>query len=560
MIQWDPDILVGYEVHKSSWGYIYQRSEALNLDFCGIFSLKSEMISRVIKSPIHPTKFNNGKPMQYDNWGYKKQSNLHCVGRIILNVWRLMRSQLSMTSYTLESVVFHVMHQRIPFFSDDQLSEWYQQGLLMRWRTIAYYLKRVQYPLILLHKTELLSQASEFARIYGMDFYSVLTRGSQFRVEAVMSRITRPENYIMFSPSREDVAKMRALECIALNMEPLSDFYTSPVSVLDFQSLYPSICIAYNYCYSTCLGSLSELEHISTLGALYSYKIPKNILVSLKGHLDVSPNGIVYLKSYVRQSLIGRMLNELLETRIMIKTAMKTYSNNKRLLRLLNAKQLGLKLLANVTYGYTAASFSGRMPCSEIADSIVQAGRATLESSIEFVNCQPNLQVVYADTDSLFVLFKGIDKGDAFETSYFLVDSITKQNPRPITLKFEKIYHPSILLSKKRYVGFMFENFQKNEPVFDAKGIETVRRDGCKAVQKTLEVSLKILFRTKDLSQVKSYLFKEWSKILAGNINLSDFIIAKEVRLGSYSENHLPPGAVLARKNMDIKKFGAPEC
>jgi hypothetical protein len=38
----------------------------------------------------------------------------------------------------------------------------------------------------------------------------------------------------------------------------------------------------------------------------------------------------------------------------------------------LNARQFGLKLIANVTYGYTSASFSGRMPMAELADSIVQ--------------------------------------------------------------------------------------------------------------------------------------------------------------------------------------------
>ena len=40
--------------------------------------------------------------------------------------------------------------------------------------------------------------------------------------------------------------------------------------------------------------------------------------------------------------------------------------------RILNARQFSLKLIANVTYGYTAAGFSGRMPCAELADSIVQ--------------------------------------------------------------------------------------------------------------------------------------------------------------------------------------------
>ena len=40
--------------------------------------------------------------------------------------------------------------------------------------------------------------------------------------------------------------------------------------------------------------------------------------------------------------------------------------------RCLNARQFALKLIANVSYGYTSASFSGRMPCAELADAIVQ--------------------------------------------------------------------------------------------------------------------------------------------------------------------------------------------
>ena len=57
-------------------------------------------------------------------------------------------------------------------------------------------------------------------------------------------------------------------------------------------------------------------------------------------------------------------------------------------------------------------------------------------------------------------------------------------------------------MTKKRYVGMMFESPGQQEPTFDAKGIETVRRDTCPAVAKTMERSLRILFASRDLSQV----------------------------------------------------------
>lgn len=55
-------------------------------------------------------------------------------------------------------------------------------------------------------------------------------------------------------------------------------------------------------------------------------------------------------------------------------------------------------------------------------------------------------------------------------------------------LKFEKIMQPCVLLTKKRYVGNSYENSPDEEPKFDAKGIETVRRDSCLFVSKVRKI------------------------------------------------------------------------
>jgi DNA polymerase elongation subunit (family B) len=48
---------------------------------------------------------------------------------------------------------------------------------------------------------------SEFARVFGVDFYSVISRGSQFKVESFLFRIAKPENFVLVSPSKQDVRR-----------------------------------------------------------------------------------------------------------------------------------------------------------------------------------------------------------------------------------------------------------------------------------------------------------------------------------------------------------------
>lgn len=48
---------------------------------------------------------------------------------------------------------------------------------------------------------------------------------------------------------------------------------------------------------------------------------------------------------------------------------------------------------------------------------------------------------------------------------------------------------------------------------------------------------------------MKEYCYRSWSKILANKAPIQDFIFAKEVRLGTYSDKGAPPpGAMVAAR------------
>ena len=538
---YDPDILTGYEVHNGSWGYIIERARyKYDYNLCDEFSrMKSQSHGRFGKED--------------DRWGFNHTSTIRVTGRHMINIWRAMRGELNLLQYTMENVVFQLCHRRIPHYAFQDLTFWYTSGKPKDLaKVVDYYVSRTQLDLEVLEQNELIPRTSEQARLLGVDFFSVFSRGSQFKVESLMFRIAKPENFLLPSPSRKQVGQQNALECLPLVMEPQSAFYNSPLLVLDFQSLYPSVMIAYNYCYSTFLGRIVSWRGQNKMG-FTDYSREPRLLELLKDQINIAPNGIIYARPEIRKSLLAKMLGEILETRVMVKSGMKVDKDDKTLQRLLNNRQLALKLIANVTYGYTSASFSGRMPCSEIADSIVQTGRETLEKAIALIHSVERwgAEVVYGDTDSLFVYLKGRTKDEAFDVGQEIAKTITDMNPRPVKLKFEKVYHPCVLLAKKRYVGFKYESKNQKKPDFDAKGIETVRRDGTPAEQRIEEKALKLLFRTADLSQVKEYFQRQCTKIMKGNVSVQDFCFAKEVKLGTYSDKGLPPpGALISTRRM----------
>ena len=62
-----------------------------------------------------------------------------------------------------------------------------------------------------MEQLDLIGRTAELARAFGIDFFSVLSRGSQYRVESMMVRLAHTQNYLMLSPAKEQVTSMDSM-------------------------------------------------------------------------------------------------------------------------------------------------------------------------------------------------------------------------------------------------------------------------------------------------------------------------------------------------------------
>lgn len=325
----DPDFLIGYEVQSSSLGYLIKRAKILDID----------MLKLLSKIPDERPSYRN----QLEEQKNEADTDFFITGRIVLNNWHLMRDELKLLNYSYHNVASHLLQIRVPKFSNNQLTRWYK-NFHTRGRTLKHIYRLTELNLLLIDKIDAIRRISECARLYGIDFASVISRGSQYRVEAALLQRAHALGYLLISPSRKKVAGQAPMEVIPLVMEPQSQFYHDPVVVLDFQSLYPSMMIAYNLCFSTCFGKLrpgeaGDIDTTETLGVI-DYPEVHSALASTLGRYSLSndgvgvdtetemylsPNGTVFTSRKVRQGVLPLMLREMLETRVMVKRAMKRH-------------------------------------------------------------------------------------------------------------------------------------------------------------------------------------------------------------------------------------------
>lgn len=116
----------------------------------------------------------------------------------------------------------------------------------------VYCLKDALLPLRLFNKLMYMYNYVEMARVTGVPFSYLLTRGQSIKVFSQILRKARSKGLVCPKVERQPGASEGGQTYEgATVLDAKQGFYETPVATLDFASLYPSIMMAHNLCYST---------------------------------------------------------------------------------------------------------------------------------------------------------------------------------------------------------------------------------------------------------------------------------------------------------------------
>ena len=265
------------------------------------------------------------------------------------------------------------------------------------------------------------------------------------------------------------------------------------VCVLDFKSMYPSIIIDRNLCFTT----MSEDGEIET------------------------PHGVKFKSPEQKKGLLPELLVNLMADRDSAKelqAAAKTEDEEQYYRRV----QEAIKILMNSVYGVFASYFY-RFTNLDIGASITAYARDYVKDILRELENE-GLDVIYGDTDSVF--FRS-PKSDLKGTVEFGQKIAERYSVGAKQLEFEKILQPFFSHgAKKRYVG---KQVWPKEGML-VRGYETRRTDSFPVqVWALKDIFAKLMDRNVDEALESSL---DWvTKISKGEVEKHNLVISKTVNL-----------------------------
>ena len=155
----------------------------------------------------------------------------------------------------------------------------------------------------LLEKLMCIFNLTEMARVCGVPINYLFSRGQQIKVASQIYRKAKQFEFVI--PLRKSDTHGDKYEG-AIVIDPKKGYYTSPIATLDFSSLYPSIMMAHNLCYTTLLPN---------------WRVKK---VKEQGHeVIMTPNGDHFVSDKSKRGILPLILEELIAARKVAKDSIK---------------------------------------------------------------------------------------------------------------------------------------------------------------------------------------------------------------------------------------------
>jgi DNA polymerase delta subunit 1 len=515
----DPDFISGYNIINFDLPYLIDRANHLGKeDFSCLGRLANTRAK--VKDAHFETKA----------LGKRELKEITIEGRVQLDLLVVIQREHKLRSYSLNAVASYFLGDQKEDVHYSIIGDLHRGDENTRRRLATYCLKDALLPMQLTEKLLVMYNFIEMARVTGVPINFLLTRGQMVKVLSMIYRKCRAEGYAV--PAKRTGVPEDAFEGATV-LEPLCAFYQNPITTLDFASLYPSIMMAHNLCYTTLVGPDLPLDELD----------PE--------HVTKSPMDHHFVKTTKREGLLPQILQELLAARKKAKNEMK-HATDPLTHSVLNGRQLALKISANSVYGFTGATV-GSLPCIEISSSVTAFGREMIEQTKTIVEShytvangfEHNALVVYGDTDSVFVKFGTDDVAESMRLGEEAAGLVSKTFIKPVKLEFEKVYFPFLLMNKKRYAGMYWTN-PENYDKQDAKGIETVRRDNCQLASDLVGSCLTRILIDRSIEKAVAYVQNVISDLLQNKVDLSLLVVTKQLAKEEY--NMRMPHVELANK------------
>jgi DNA polymerase delta subunit 1 len=387
---------------------------------------------------------------------------------------------------------------------------------------------------------------TELSNIVGVSIVDIFTRGQQIRCLSQIYDLATRENIVLDNRVINDSISFSG----GFVQEPIPGLYDN-VICLDFASLYPSIIMAFNICYTTLLEhdvdmddekvnhfyidmDTSEVddgnEDESALDET-DQKQDKNESKKIQAHHR-------FVKKDVYEGVLPRLVSKLVNERRAVRKVLE--GNKDPIMKIiLDKRQLALKVSANSVFGFLGVA-NGKLPLMEGAMSITSKGRELIGYVNKYLEEKYNGKIVYNDTDSSMVDLGIKDTKLCNEWGHRLAEEISKLFPPPLMLDYEKSMR-MLAFKKKKYAAFLVDkhgNLKMEKKSMLVRGIILARRDTLPWLQnKYSDILYNVLTRQPMISSLKM-IYTAVEDMMLLKLDLKGIVIVRQLSAFYKNENY----------------------